>query len=69
MRFLLILIVCAFALSCDGDTTPTPAATPDGGVAACGEGTEHEKIINAATTAEVVMKVPQHPAIGPGGLP
>lgn len=69
--FITMLLLLCCNLGCDNETTSTPDAgtTIDGGAQACGEGTAHQQIINAPTTADVVMKVPQHPPIGAGGLP
>jgi hypothetical protein len=73
MRKLIVIIVFLFASACGNDTTEQPdggTSNPDGGTQkVCGTGSQHEQIINAATTSEALQKTPTHPPIGPGGLP
>jgi hypothetical protein len=40
-----------------------------GGGVCAGLDTPHQQLLNAATEADVVTKVPTHPPIGPEGLP
>jgi len=71
LSFALVGTAAVGMLSCGGDTSkPDAGVSPaDAGAKVCGEGTVHEQILNAPTSAQVVLKTPRHPPIGPEGLP
>lgn len=74
--FLLTVQLGVVACGSDGSSAADTGVRPDGGVTGdageapqCGEGTVHQQLLNAPTSATVIQKTPTHPPVGAGGLP